>query len=648
MLYYRRELDGLRALAVIAVIIYHANLELFGFQVFQGGYFGVDVFFVLSGYLITGIIREQMNKGSFSFVDFYLRRAKRILPAMIAMLLVTSVFAYTILLPSDLVTYVNSLQSVLYFGSNHFFYGEDSYTAAASIYRPLLHTWSLSVEWQFYVVFPFIVWVINKYFPLYLFGSLFALALISLQFSDFVVKVDPDMAFYLLPTRAWELILGGLVTFYDRSNIESSVKGGASYFIQQSLPLLGIFLVVHSMIFIGHEVPHPSFITLIPVLGTCLFIMFSSRGELSSEILSLKPVVGIGLISYSLYLWHQPVFVFFRLLKHDYFRYEQFALLLSISLILSFVSYKYVEKSFRKTKLSFVNKLSISGGVIICIVFSLQVISNDGFASRQEIAMGFENHDLDNRKLLKLRNQFVHARDESNPSFEQVENKVLILGNSHSVDLYNALYLNDVDNSKFDFLTFQELVPQIDCFNENNSKYDEIRNSFYSSSKYLDSTTIVISTRYRNKASCRDRSSKERNTDDLDGLPFIIKRAMLDGKKVVVFGNNAEFFREGKYLPSDYVYYNNNGKEDPVDAVNRFSFVKLNNETDINREVKQIANQLGATYIDKVSLVCGTDSCLGYNDQGYKTYADTHHWTIEGARVFGKRLIDNGFLDSIR
>ena len=235
-------------------------------------------------------------------------------------------------------TYAKSLQSALYFGSNHFFYGEDSYVAAASIYRPLLHTWSLSVEWQFYVVFPFIVLGVNRFFPRYMFGVLLILALLSLQASSFIVKVDPDMAFYLLPTRAWELILGGLVTFYNRTNIESSIKGSLASIAYQSLPIIGLFLVVYSMVFIGHEVEHPSFITLLPVLGTCLFIMFSHKGEISNDIMSLKPIVSIGLVSYSLYLWHQPVFVFFRFIKHDHFRYEQFALLVAISLILSVLS----------------------------------------------------------------------------------------------------------------------------------------------------------------------------------------------------------------------------------------------------------------------------------------------------------------------
>ncbi|WP_241149129.1 acyltransferase family protein [Photobacterium sanguinicancri] len=427
MLSYRKELDGLRALAVIAVIVYHANLKLFGVQLFQGGFFGVDVFFVLSGYLITGIIRSQMEQGTFSFRDFYWRRAKRIVPALLTMLLVTSGLAYLILLPDDLVTYAKSLQSALYFGSNHFFYGEDSYTAAASIYRPLLHTWSLSVEWQFYVVFPFIVWTINRFCPRYMFGILLALALVSLQISSFIVKINPDMAFYLLPTRAWELILGGLVTFYNRKNIEKSEKDSFASIAYKSLPIIGLFLVAHSMVFIGHDVPHPSFITLLPVLGTCLFIMFSHKGELSNDVMSLKPIVGVGLISYSLYLWHQPVFVFFRILKHDYFRFEQFLLLISISLILSILTFLLVEKKTRKTVSR--TLLSFNAVVIFCLIlFINESINSKGMNYRLNVPQA----------LITTNTRYMpHCRGEqcSTQNISGGINAVLI-GDSHMAQYY--------------------------------------------------------------------------------------------------------------------------------------------------------------------------------------------------------------------
>lgn len=382
MLSYRRELDGLRALAVIAVIVYHANLKTFGVQIFQGGFFGVDVFFVLSGYLITGIIRDQMDKGTFSFRDFYWRRTKRIVPALLSMLVVTSGIAYVVLLPNDLITYVNSLKSALYFGSNYFFYSEDSYVADASIYKPLLHTWSLAVEWQFYIIYPIIVWVANRFFHQYLFEIILGITLLSLQFSTFIVSNYPDMAFYLLPSRAWELTMGGLATFYSRERFNSAEKGSLENLCYKALPLLGLFLIMHSMLFIGHEVQHPSFLTLMPVIGTCLYLMFAHKGEASSDILSIKPIVYVGLVSYSLYLWHQPIFVFFRFIKNSHFRYEQFALLLVVSLSMAALTCKFVENIYRKrAQNKYVYSLPLLAAFSL-VFFSQQTLKNEGFPER--------------------------------------------------------------------------------------------------------------------------------------------------------------------------------------------------------------------------------------------------------------------------
>ncbi len=382
MLSYRKEIDGLRALAVIAVIIYHANLTIFDIQLFKGGFFGVDVFFVLSGFLITSIIRSQMDNGTFSFLSFYWSRTKRIVPALLFMLVTTSCISYIILPPSELITYVSSLKSVLYFGSNYFFYHEDSYAADASIYKPLLHTWSLAVEWQFYIAYPVVVWVVNRFFKKYFFEIILGITLLSLQYSSFIVTNYPDAAFFLLPSRVWELTMGGLVTFYNREKLNRTIKGSFVYLCHKSLPLLGLFLIIHSMIFIGHEIHHPSFMTLIPVIGTCLFLMFAHKGEISSDTLSTTPIVYVGLISYSLYLWHQPIFVFFRYLKHDYFRYEQFALLLVISLLLSTLSYIFIEKEYRRKiiqgKLYFLTMLV----TFFLLFFIHQTIQNKGFPER--------------------------------------------------------------------------------------------------------------------------------------------------------------------------------------------------------------------------------------------------------------------------
>ncbi|MEZ9902848.1 acyltransferase family protein [Vibrio breoganii] len=382
MLSYRKELDGLRALAVIAVIIYHANLEVFGVKVLPGGFLGVDVFFVLSGYLITGIIRGGMDQGSFSFVDFYWRRAKRIIPALLLVLIVSSIVAYLFLLPDDLVNYAQSLQSTLFFGSNYHFYNEDSYIADASIYKPLLHTWSLAVEWQFYILYPIIVWLIHRFVRQYMLSFLILLGGLSLAYSIVIVRYNPDMAFYLLPSRAWELVFGGITTFYNREKLLKPSIGKLEEYSYQLLPLLGLFLVVSSLMFIDHSLAHPSYVTLIPVIGVCLFVTYSHKGELTNRILSTKYLVYIGLISYSLYLWHNPVFVFFRFIKREAFRHEQLILLVSVSIVLAVVTYRFIENSFRRKQTSKRSLLALIISMICLFIFSYQTSFHKGFPER--------------------------------------------------------------------------------------------------------------------------------------------------------------------------------------------------------------------------------------------------------------------------
>jgi peptidoglycan/LPS O-acetylase OafA/YrhL len=382
MIKYRKELDGLRCLAVMAVIVYHSGINLFGFKLFKGGFFGVDVFFVLSGYLITDIVISKLDGNKFSFIDFFWRRAKRIFPALIVMLAATSVAAYVILLPNDLVSFSHSLKSAVYFGSNYHFLGEDSYVSDASIFKPLLHTWSLSVEWQFYLIYPFVLFFINKFFERYRASILLSLTIISLIYANHIVVNYPDLAFYTLPPRAWELMLGGLMCFIrvrDKNDLSLDTPGLVAC---KMLPTVGMFMIIYSMIFIDSHIPHPSFITLFPVVGACLVIAFANDDDIITAVLSLSPVVFVGTISYSMYLWHQPIFVFFRYLEHEYITPLNLITLTAVTFVVSCLSYKFIESPFRGKKIGkqsgiFVSLLSIS-----VIAFSFISIKNEGFPNR--------------------------------------------------------------------------------------------------------------------------------------------------------------------------------------------------------------------------------------------------------------------------
>jgi peptidoglycan/LPS O-acetylase OafA/YrhL len=353
---HRREIDGLRAFAILPVLFFHA-----GFSWFQGGFFGVDVFFVISGFLITGIIVNELHtRNSFSIVNFYERRARRIMPALFLVIGVSLPLAWFLLFPDEFKTFLKSLVSITYFGSNYFFLGQTGYFDPNIDLNPMLHTWSLAIEEQFYVFFPLILWVLWKFvkerywIPIL---ALFGIAsLIAAQNNWFI---DSSSTFYLLQFRAWELIAGAIAAIF-LSHRKQPV------YSKQLPSLLGIAMVVYSMFFIGSDLPHPGFITLVPIIGTVLIILFAGPGTIANKILSLKFFVGIGLISYSAYLWHQPLFAFYRVAQtHEASPWEFIPIMLLV-IALSGLSWKYVENPFRNRK-RFGRKSIFAGTAVLAI-----------------------------------------------------------------------------------------------------------------------------------------------------------------------------------------------------------------------------------------------------------------------------------------
>ncbi|MFQ6285547.1 acyltransferase family protein [Yersinia enterocolitica] len=370
---YRTELDGLRAIAVFAVVFYHAKLSILGYAVFKGGFFGVDIFFVLSGFLITSIIFSDLNNSKFSLGGFFLRRAKRILPALIFILIITSFFAYKFLLPDSLVIYAKTLLSALFFVSNFYFFDEDTYVSDSSEYKPLLHTWSLSVEWQFYLIFPFLCIIAFKYFRHNKWKFIASLLVLSLLLAQLLSSWQPNFSFYLLPTRMWELLAGSIVAILL---MENQVKVKSYYF--KIMPFIGLLIILSSILFVDDKILHPSFITAIPILGTCIIIYFSRQNDIATSVLSAKPVVFIGAISYSIYLWHQPLFVFYRI-KFGSIDTKTSLILILLSIILAVISFYLIEKPFRKKQLALWKWMVILASVLILVIFAGMAIIKNGF-----------------------------------------------------------------------------------------------------------------------------------------------------------------------------------------------------------------------------------------------------------------------------
>ena len=349
---YRAEIDGLRAIAVIPVILFHG-----GFELFSGGFIGVDVFFVISGYLITAILIKDLENNSFSLINFYERRARRILPALYFMIIISVIIGWFILTPYFYRDLFQTITATSLFLSNYLLYLKSGYFASIAELKPLLHTWSLAVEEQYYVLFPillFFFWRFGRNTTLWLFSILFFL---SFLFCLWALNHHPNANFLLLPSRAWELLAGCLVAFFIQK------KG----FLSNNLfSILGLIAILFSVFTFDSSTPFPSLYTLIPVFGTVAIIVFANGTTLVARILRIRIIVGLGLISYSLYLWHQPIFSF---LKHLLFAKPTYLQSLSafvLIFIISFFSWQYVERPFRN-KNKFKKKIIISSSIFIIV-----------------------------------------------------------------------------------------------------------------------------------------------------------------------------------------------------------------------------------------------------------------------------------------
>lgn len=334
---YRSEIDGLRAVAVIPVVLFHA-----GFPFFHGGFVGVDIFFVISGYLITTIILAEKTAGGFTLIDFYERRARRILPALFFMMLCCLPLAWFWLLPTAMKSFAQSIVGVIGFSSNILFYLTTNYFDTSSELKPLLHTWSLAVEEQYYVFFPLFCMTAWKLGRRRMAALLLLLAGASLLLAQCVVDTQPAFSFFLLPTRAWEILIGALLAFYmfERQPRPSDL-------VSQLGGLTGLFLIIISVAAYDKNTPFPSLYTLLPTIGAALIILYANSHTLAGKILGAKFMVGVGMISYSMYLWHQPLLAFARHRLLDEPSIYLTSALALLSAGLGYLSWKYIERPFR-------------------------------------------------------------------------------------------------------------------------------------------------------------------------------------------------------------------------------------------------------------------------------------------------------------
>lgn len=630
---YRREIDGLRALAVIPVILFHAGFEYFG-----GGFVGVDIFFVISGYLIATIIIKELEKDNFSISDFYERRARRILPALFFVMIVCIPFAWFWLLPSDMKDFSKSLVAVSFFASNILFWNESGYFDTAAELKPLLHTWSLAVEEQYYLIFPILLillWKAGKRTITTVFGIIFIL---SLACAQWMAYKNPSAAFFLLPTRAWEMLIGAFAALYiprsEHINIGKSKK--------EICGLLGLSMIFYSIFFFNNSTPFPSLYTLVPTLGALLIIYFSTDDTIVGKILGNKFLVGIGLLSYSAYLWHQPLFAFARHRSVSEPTQFFFLILTAITLALAYLSWRFIETPFRNKLIISRKKIFFYSFTGTCIFFTCGMIGykTDGFYK-----FYFDNRasavdknflafiDYDSTETFKVGYRYgtcFYDRDLN--SFENYDKNTclvtssekrnyLILGDSHSAHLSEAFRKN-FTNINFLQASASGCRPVLPITGSKRCTdlIQYIYNDFLPKTR-LDG--IILSARWG------DSDSKSL-TKTINFLERFVP-------KIYVIGPTVEYKPALPMLISKLKIYD---ADDSQEVLNFVDF-KRKSLSDI---LEFETSSTSATYIPIFDEICTVSSCKVLTSEGTPLAWDYGHFTIEGADFLIKKLIAQGKL----
>ncbi|UFS70252.1 acyltransferase [Geomonas sp. RF6] len=625
---YRPEIDGLRALAVIPVILFHA-----GFRLFSGGFVGVDVFFVISGYLITSVILAEKRAGTFTLASFYERRARRILPALFVVMFACLPFAWLWLLPSDMKVFSQSLVAVSGFSSNVFFFLKSGYFDASTELVPLLHTWSLAVEEQYYMLFPIVLlltWKVGRRWIVTIFA---VVAVISLGIAQWGSLAHPTFTFFLLPTRVWELLIGVFAAFYLSGNDSARDEVNCS---QQFASFAGLSLIAYAVCAFDKGTPFPSVYALIPTIGTALIIVAATPQTLVGRLLGSKHLVGVGLISYSAYLWHQPLFAFAR---HRSLNEPSFLLLATLVLataILAYLTWKYVETPFRDRRRF--SRAQIFRYGAVCTVFFLATgfagHAKNGFTARTAPSTLPRDY-FESAALIPVSPEGVDGNlcisegaSIGRVNIEPDAKKILLVGDSHSAD-YSAEFRRYVTIEKLDawqfsvggcgFLPSQAGVNGGQC-----GKAMRLLEEVIEKNRFDD--IVVIGAYYSHTG----HSDKELLRKDMDYLSALIHHMLQLNAHVIFFTpryslsvepmraamlNKVDQVKTVKEAAADYV-------DSRIEMLTQAPKFTLFNERD-----------------RLIGLGCGDAQCFNGHTSGLNPlYRDTNHLTNYGAKLVFQQL----------
>ncbi len=607
---YRWDIQGLRAIAVMSVVIFHINPQLL-----SGGYVGVDIFFVISGYLIMGFIWRDLNNNSFSLMHFYTKRVQRLFPALLVMVVVSAIFGYFILLPHEALNFSSSLIATLLYVSNFYFYLEADYFNDAMEFAPLLHTWSLSVEEQFYLLFPLLIMLLFAKAKKDIFKLLLFIAFVSLILSQFLISYDKSFAFFASPSRFFQFIIGGIVAI-------SLHKYKLPQNLNNSLGVLALALLLLSLFLYDETTLFPGIHALLPTLATALILFVGKEPNITSQFLSNKLFILIGNTSYSIYLWHWPLIVFYKLqISPSLSNQEQIGLLFG-SLLLGYLSWKYIEKSTKGknyTLAMIISTLLVSLGSYYAFTsLSLEhknIASTylDYNTSKFRSGECFLTSDYDSINFFDKSKCITHTQGKKN---------YLLIGDSHAAHFYSALDQAKEDNITITQVTASGCHPTLPytgtkrCSDLMQWAYQELIIN-----KEFD--TIILSAHWK-------YSEKEQL---LSSIKFLGKYS----KRIIVLGPNMEYLQSLPRLlanlpPTEDTrsIYKSAGKYKEVASVDYYMKTYLKKEN--------------VTYISILKLLCDANGCTTTTPKGIPIAFDASHLTHSGACYIVENIRDKLFL----
>lgn len=611
---YRWDIQGLRAIAVLAVVLFHINpLWL------PGGYIGVDIFFVISGYLIMGFIWRDLSHNQFNLLQFYTKRVYRLFPALFAMVLVSSFAAYFILLPNENELYLKSMFSTLFYISNFYFYTEADYFNDAMEFYPLLHTWSLSVEEQFYMLFPLLLIWIYKNHKKHIFTVLILTGLLSLALSEWYVHIDTSFSFFASPTRFFQFIIGGIIAISLQHTQPSKRLGDVG--VMGGLVLIGISIYWYS-----EKTLFPGLSALLPSLGTGLILYFGVHAYYSKFILENKFVDMIGNASYSIYLWHWPLIVFYKLKVSPNLSFNEQLLLLVLSIFFGILSWKMIENKFRKKefkRLTLKPILNVLG--VSIFLFLLSVIIFTYYPSKklryQDKANEYLKYDSSKFRagtcfLTSKYNDVKFYDKEECITHETGKKNYLLFGDSHAAHYYSALAELIEEDETLTQVTSSGCSPLLPhsgakrCVGLNTWAYDELIKQ-----KHFD--TIVLSAHW-------GVVNKKNFQNSLNELLKYTDRLVLLGPSMQ--------YRQS--LPRLLLNLKENEESSQI-CKSAGVYDKLST---INGIVKSYVTMDNAIFISTLDTLCNSKGCTTITVNGAPINFDNGHLSHEGALYILQRV----------